>query len=235
MERRKIADLVPQAVLQLSHAGDPRWRRRTGGRSSSGARPAGGGTPAHGAGRPRLAAATADVDRTTVEVDDAEFGRLVFDTVVEGRSRRRGGAAAARLPADVRSWWNQVPALVEAGYRVVAPDQRGYSPGARPADAVGLSRRRAWSPTCSAWPTRSGPTGSTWSVTTGVGRWRGRWPGRHADRLRTLAVLSTPHPAAFGWRWRATAARTRPAVGLHGVLPGRGQRGRACWPTTPVC
>jgi len=30
------------------------------------------------------------------------------------------------------SWRHQIPVLAEAGYRVLAPDQRGYSPGARP-------------------------------------------------------------------------------------------------------
>lgn len=29
-------------------------------------------------------------------------------------------------------WRPQLTALSEAGYRVIAPDQRGYSPGARP-------------------------------------------------------------------------------------------------------
>jgi pimeloyl-ACP methyl ester carboxylesterase len=28
-----------------------------------------------------------------------------------------------------------VPALAQAGYRVIAPDQRGYSPGVRPPPA----------------------------------------------------------------------------------------------------
>ena len=38
------------------------------------------------------------------------------------------------------SWeWRRVwPALVEAGYRVIAPDQRGYSPGARPEGVAGV-------------------------------------------------------------------------------------------------
>src|SRR3954464_14275062 len=32
------------------------------------------------------------------------------------------------------SWRHQIPALVEAGFRVVAPDQRGYAQSDRPAD-----------------------------------------------------------------------------------------------------
>lgn len=38
------------------------------------------------------------------------------------------------FPDDARSWRHQVPALVAAGYHVVAPFMRGYAPTARPAD-----------------------------------------------------------------------------------------------------
>ncbi|MBA3619775.1 MAG: alpha/beta fold hydrolase, partial [Acidothermales bacterium] len=37
------------------------------------------------------------------------------------------------FPATRMSWDAVVPALTGAGYRVLAPDQRGYSPGAQPA------------------------------------------------------------------------------------------------------
>ena len=36
------------------------------------------------------------------------------------------------FPQTRHSWRHQVPALGAAGYRAVAPDQRGYSPGVRP-------------------------------------------------------------------------------------------------------
>ena len=36
------------------------------------------------------------------------------------------------FPQNHHSWDQVVPLLTEAGYRVLAPDQRGYSPGARP-------------------------------------------------------------------------------------------------------
>ncbi len=51
-----------------------------------------------------------------------------------------GGSGAGEVavllhgfPADRRCWDWVAPALAAAGYRVLAPDQRGYSPGARPA------------------------------------------------------------------------------------------------------
>src|SRR5262249_28401555 len=36
------------------------------------------------------------------------------------------------FPESRHSWRDALPALAAAGYRAIAPDQRGYSPGARP-------------------------------------------------------------------------------------------------------
>src|SRR5262245_65544400 len=38
------------------------------------------------------------------------------------------------FPDDARAWRHQVPALVDAGYRVVTPFMRGYAPTSQPAD-----------------------------------------------------------------------------------------------------
>src|SRR5262245_2851660 len=37
-------------------------------------------------------------------------------------------------PAAAPSWRHQIPALVSAGFRVVAPFMRGYAPTSQPAD-----------------------------------------------------------------------------------------------------
>ena len=137
------------------------------------------------------------MDRATVEVDDPEFGRLLFDAVVEGDPDGEVVLLLHGFPETSESWSHQVPALVAAGYRVVAPDQRGYSPRARPAEQA------AYSSSCL--------VGDVLAVADSVGAerfhlvghdWGGAvaWQvaGRHADRLRSLTVLSTPHPAAFG-------------------------------------
>src|SRR3954470_14099651 len=42
------------------------------------------------------------------------------------------------FPQSRHSWRDQVPFLGEAGYRAVAPDGRGYSPGVRPDPASDL-------------------------------------------------------------------------------------------------
>lgn len=101
------------------------------------------------------------------------------------------------FPQTSWSWHNQLPVLAAAGYRAVAPDQRGYSPRARPtevedyrnaalvgdvvgfADAVGAERFHL--------------VGHDWG---GAIAWQ--VAGRHAERVATLTVLSTPHPLAMG-------------------------------------
>ena len=124
-------------------------------------------------------------------------GPLVFDGLVAGPD---GGEAVLFLhgfPQTSQGWADQLEALGAAGYRACAFDQRGYSPRARPreveayrskeltadvvgvADALGLGRFHL--------------VGHDWG---GAVAWQ--VGGRHGDRLRTLTVVSTPHPAALG-------------------------------------
>ncbi|MBV8394597.1 MAG: alpha/beta fold hydrolase, partial [Alphaproteobacteria bacterium] len=104
------------------------------------------------------------------------------------------------FPESRHSWRAALPALAAAGYRVVAPDQRGYSPGARPdpadlsnyafdklvADAIGIADA-------------SGAKGKRFHL---VGHdWGGQvsWgvAYKHPERLASLTVLSRPHPLSF--------------------------------------
>ena len=101
------------------------------------------------------------------------------------------------FPESSRLWTPLLPVLAEAGYRVLAPDQRGYSPGARPegidnyryanlasdvtalADAVGFERFHLVGHDWGA--------GAGWAVV-----------ARSPERIASWAALSVPHVAAFG-------------------------------------
>ena len=104
-------------------------------------------------------------------------------------------------PQTRHTWRHQVPALGAAGYRAVAPDQRGYSPGVRPDPAAGLEAYaidRLVQDVLDLADAVAGP-GRPFHL---VGHdWGGHiaWvtADRHPGRLRSLAVLSRPHPAAF--------------------------------------
>lgn len=100
------------------------------------------------------------------------------------------------FPATSAMWAPLLAAAADAGYRAVAFDQRGYSPGARPdgvesyaaaalvddvtavADAVGFDRFHL--------------VGHDWGSAVGWGVVL-----RNPDRVLTWSSLSIPHPAAF--------------------------------------
>ena len=97
-------------------------------------------------------------------------------------------------------WDRQVPALADAGYFAIAPNQRGYSPGARPdptdLDAYHIDRLVGDALDIVA---AAGHGGSRFHL---VGHdWGGQvsWgvAGKHPERLASLTILSRPHPNAF--------------------------------------
>jgi pimeloyl-ACP methyl ester carboxylesterase len=111
-------------------------------------------------------------------------------------------------PQTRHTWREQVPALAAAGYRAVAPDQRGYSAGVRPDPseraAYAIDRLVADVLDLAA---ASGRGARPFHL---VGHdWGGQvaWCVAHAhpDRLASLTVLSRPHPAAFRRAFRENA------------------------------
>ena len=104
------------------------------------------------------------------------------------------------FPESRHSWRAALPALAAAGYRAVAPDQRGYSPGARPdpaelshyafdklvADAIEIVAAAGYE------GKRFHLVGHDWGgqVSWGVA-------SAHPQRLASLTILSRPHPKSF--------------------------------------
>jgi pimeloyl-ACP methyl ester carboxylesterase len=104
------------------------------------------------------------------------------------------------FPESRHSWRGALPGLAAAGYRAVAPDQRGYSPGARPdpaklenyayekmiVDAIEIAAAAGFA------DKRFHLVGHDWGgqVSWGVA-------GTHPERLASLTILSRPHPQSF--------------------------------------
>jgi pimeloyl-ACP methyl ester carboxylesterase len=65
---------------------------------------------------------------------DITVGGLVFQARVAGPEAGEPVILLHGFPQTSRAWRAQIADLAQAGYRVIAPDQRGYSPGARPAE-----------------------------------------------------------------------------------------------------
>jgi pimeloyl-ACP methyl ester carboxylesterase len=139
-----------------------------------------------------------------VEAMPLEVRGSVFDIRLEGPD---GGPAVLLLhgfPENSAMWDGVVPALHAAGLRTVAPDQRGYSPGARPAEVSGYAMSHVVADTLGLLDALDLDSvhvlGHDWGAVVG---WH--LAGRHPARIRTLTAVSIPHPAAH-----AEATRTDP-------------------------
>ncbi|HEY8209622.1 MAG TPA: alpha/beta hydrolase [Myxococcaceae bacterium] len=94
------------------------------------------------------------------------------------------------------SWRAQIPALAKAGYRVVAPDLRGYNTSDKPAgvtnyDVVKLARDVA-ELIQALGAERADVVGHDWG---GGVAWI--FAMLHGERLRRLVILNAPHPTQF--------------------------------------
>ena len=113
------------------------------------------------------------------------------------------------FPQTRHTWRDQVPALGAAGYRAVAPDQRGYSAGVRPDPAAGLAAYSIERLVADVLDiAEAAGHGSTPFHLVGHD-WGGHvaWTvaDRHPSRIASLAVLSRPHPHAFRRAFREDA------------------------------
>lgn len=128
-------------------------------------------------------------------------GDLIFDVLITGPDDGIPLLALHGFPESAASWGKVTPILNAAGFRVIAPDQRGYSAGARPdgveayriehlvADAIGLLDALGIPDTHL--------VGHDWGAAVA---WQ--IANRHPSRIRTLTAVSVPHPSAFGWALR---------------------------------
>jgi pimeloyl-ACP methyl ester carboxylesterase len=125
---------------------------------------------------------------------------LTFDTLVAGEPDAPLVLLLHGFAESMHTWRAQVTALADAGYRAVAPSQRGYSPGARPdtRDPSNYHIERLMDDAM-AIAAASGNGDRRFHL---VGHdWGGSiaWAlaDRHPQRLASLTVLSRPHPNAF--------------------------------------
>lgn len=123
-------------------------------------------------------------------------GELVFDALAAGPADGELVLLLHGFPQSSYEWRAELGALAEAGYRAVAPDQRGYSPRARP---EGTEQYRADSLVADAMAIvdwmgghRFHAVGHDWGA---LVAWA--LAGRYPERLRTLTAVSLPHPLAM--------------------------------------
>jgi pimeloyl-ACP methyl ester carboxylesterase len=123
-------------------------------------------------------------------------GNLVFDVIDAGPADGPVVVLLQGFPQFATSWGPVIERLTAQGYRCLAPDQRGYSAGARPRG------RRAYRvpelvEDIAALIDASGAdkvhlVGHDWGA---AAAWA--FAAQYPDRLASLSALSVPHPAAF--------------------------------------
>ena len=100
------------------------------------------------------------------------------------------------FPQSSAEWNAQLDALAGAGYRAVAPDQRGYSPGARPEGVEHYGVQHLVADVLAIADELGGHrfhlVGHDWGA---IVAWFTAI--EHPARLKSLTIVSVPHPNAF--------------------------------------
>ena len=136
------------------------------------------------------------ISQSPLEAIQIEVGDFVFDALATGPDDGPLVFLLHGFPQSSFEWRHQMPVLAEMGFRAVAPDQRGYSPGARPkgiqsyaipelvGDIVGMADALGYE--------MFHVVGHDWgaAVTWFAGLMQ---PGR----VESIVPISMPHPFAF--------------------------------------
>jgi pimeloyl-ACP methyl ester carboxylesterase len=155
---------------------------------------------------------------------------LTFDVLDDGPLDGPAVLLLHGFPERASHWHDVSETLHEHGLRTIAPDQRGYSPGARPRGRFAYRMSRLVADTKALIDTYGAPVhlvGHDWGAAVA-------WAvaAAHPDAVFSLTTVSVPHPAAFvrsltsseqarrSWYMLAfqlpvvpeLVARTRPAV-----------------------
>jgi pimeloyl-ACP methyl ester carboxylesterase len=135
-------------------------------------------------------------------MQQVDVGDLSFDVRIDGPEEGPPVLLLHGFPETSLSWSAVTPVLAEAGLRTYAPDQLGYSPGARPDEVGAYSLPNLVQVTADLMTALDVPVahvvGHDWgaNVAWALAAW-------HPDRVRTLTALSVPHPTAYTLAYRA--------------------------------
>ncbi len=124
-------------------------------------------------------------------------GDLSFDVWTDGPADGAPVMLLHGFPETALSWSFVAPLLTAKGLRVIAVNQRGYSPGARPIEVAAYSGAALVGDIAGLLDSLGLEAvhlvGHDWGAAVA-------WPFAvtHADRVRSLTAVSVPHLAAYG-------------------------------------
>lgn len=138
----------------------------------------------------------ADRDEFYVNSGEVRSGDVTLRVVDRGPA---GGVPVLMLhgwPDSAWLWRNQVPQLVDAGFRLLIPDQRGFGGSSRPSDVEAYSMSRLIGDAIAvldwAGVEQAHVVGHDWGA--GLAWLLAAYRG---DRVASLTAISVGHPAAF--------------------------------------
>jgi pimeloyl-ACP methyl ester carboxylesterase len=120
---------------------------------------------------------------------------LVFDTLRWGPPQGRVVLLLHGFPQRAGSWTQIAVRLADLGLRVVALDQRGYSPGARPLDVSAYAMSEIVADTVAVIEALGGAVDLVGHDFGGVAGWQ--VAARHPTLVRTFTAVSTPNQLAL--------------------------------------
>ena len=143
---------------------------------------------------------------SAIETHSVKLCDLTFTVDIAGAAGAEPILLLHGFPETRHMWRHQLEALAGAGFRAIAPDQRGYSSGARPPEesayATDLIVRDALALMDALNAPRFHLIGHDWG-----GQIAWLIAAAHKPRVKSLAVLSRPHPAAFARAMKEDAAQ----------------------------
>ena len=132
----------------------------------------------------------------TTRITSLTHEGLVFDVLDEGPADGPVIVLLHGFPQRATSWARVAPLLHAEGFRTLAPDQRGYSPGARPPGRADYRLDRLVGDVVALVDAAGEESvhlvGHDWGAAVA-------WAtaGSRPDRVRTLTAVSVPHPRAM--------------------------------------
>lgn len=126
-----------------------------------------------------------------------KIGALHFDVELAGSTGGRPVVLLHGFPETAACWRPVAERLGARGLRAIAPNQRGYSAGARPLDVGEYAMGRLVADVIGLFDAlglaEADLVGHDWGAAVA---WAAA--GAHPERIRSLTAISTAHPAAFG-------------------------------------
>jgi pimeloyl-ACP methyl ester carboxylesterase len=102
------------------------------------------------------------------------------------------------LPRNRWEWHHQIPAMAEMGFRAVAPDLRGFCPGARPEGVEAYHIDEYAQDVLAIADALGHAEGSFHLMGTSIGATMAWWlAAKQSDRVATLVCINIPHPGAL--------------------------------------